>query len=246
MIGECAGRAYYPMTDPSNWDNFFQKVFDFIALNDVKMLCYINQDWNQQPIFDDPTIWGDTRIQQSGAGYIYNKWKEEVSKSRYLNESANLYAEIDFDPNAPGEPVVADPEHNVPSVFEAESFYDYYNFVQAPRSTNSNNLVLAWGNWDFVYDNIPRGNSWASYNIKAASTNSCKVKLNISNGNTATTATIKLDGQPVATVNIPATGDWSTYVTAASPAFNISAGTHTLTIEQTGNGFNIDTIEISQ
>ena len=246
MIGECAGRAYYPMTDSSNWDNFFQKVFDFIALNDVKMLSYINQDWNQQPVFSDPTIWGDTRIQQPGADYIYNKWKEEISKPRYLNESPSLYAEIGFNPNEPIEPAVADPKHNIPSVFEAEAFYDYYNFVQAPRPANSNNLVLAWGNWDFVYDNIPRGNSWASYNINAASTGSYKVKLNISNGNAATTATIKLNGRAAATVNIPATGDWSTYVTATSPAFNISAGTHTLTIEQTGNGFNIDTIEVSR
>lgn len=246
MLGECSGRAYYPMTNAANWDQYFQKVFDYIALNNVKMLSYINQDWNQQPIFSDPTIWGDTRIQQPGASYIYNKWKAEVSKPRYLNESANLYAAIGFDPSTPAEPVVPEPQYDIPTVFEAEGFYDYYNFVQAPIAAHSNNLLLAWGNWDYVYDNIPRGNSWASYKINASSTNNYKVTIRLSNGNAATTATIKLDGNTVATINIPQTSDWETFTTSTSSSFNISAGTHTLTIEQTGTGFNMDTIEVSQ
>jgi|GEM_PF-1807668 len=238
MIAEAAPRTYNNMllTNSSTWDNFFQPIFDFIAANNVKMFCYINQDWSAQPIFSDP-MWGDSRIQQAGASYIYGKWKTEITKSRYLNASSGLYGAIGFNPSDPAQPAVPRPIYDLPGRVEAENWNEAQNAyntpLAGPSSTDPNNMALCWLS----------SASTMSYRTNATSAGSYTFALRIANGSgTPTTATIKVDGSTVATVTIPTTADWDTYTTAVSSPASLSAGTHTVTIVP-GGTFNFDWFE---
>jgi hypothetical protein len=237
MIAESTPRTYNNMllTNSSTWNNFFQPIFDFIEDNNVKMFCYINQDWSVQPIFSDP-MWGNSQIQQSGASYIYDKWKTEVSKSRYLNSSSSLYSAIGFDPNDPAEPVVPRPVYSLPGRVQAENWADATSVYNAPLpGTPANNMALCWIS----------SSSTMSYQTNVASTGTYTFKLRIANGSgTATSATIKVDGSTVATVTVPTTADWDTYADALSSSVSLAAGAHTITI-QAGGTFNFDWFEVN-
>ncbi len=239
MIAEATPRTYNNLllTNSSTWNNYFQKMFDFIENNNVKMLSYINQDWSQQPIFSDP-MWGNSRIQQPGASYIYDKWKTEVAKSRYLNSSSGLYSAIGFNPSDPALPVVTRPVYPAPGKVEAESWNDAWSVFSTPftdtTTTSANNTALCWLS----------SSSRMSYLTNVTSAGTYNFNLRIANGSGApTTATIKVDGSVAATVVIPTTANWDTYATAVSSAVALSAGPHTITIEA-GGTFNFDWFEI--
>ncbi|MEK0317828.1 chitobiase/beta-hexosaminidase C-terminal domain-containing protein [Cohnella sp. 56] len=236
MIAEATPRTYNNMllTNSSTWNNYFQKIFDFIAANNVKMFCYINQNWGVQPIFSDP-MWGDSRIQQSGAGYIYDKWKTEVTKSRYLNSSSGLYAAIGFNPTAPAAPVVTRPTYSLPGRVQAEQWSDAKSVYNTPLPGTGNNMALCWLS----------SNSTMSYKTNVTAAGSYRFKLRIANGSgTSTTATVKVDGTTVATISIPTTADWDTYADAVSAAVNLTSGAHTITF-QPGGTFNFDWFEVN-
>lgn len=184
-------------------------------------------------------MWGDSRIQQSGASYIYNKWKAEVTKAKYLNESSMLYNEIAFSPNDPLEPKVVRPVCSLPRKIEAENWEDAFVVSQAPNndtaSTDPGDRVMCW----------LTNESWTKYNVNATSTKTYTVSLRISNGSgAATSATIKIDDNTVTTVNIPATADWNTFVTVNNDSFNITAGQHTATVQCNG-GFNFNWLQFN-
>ncbi len=56
-----------------------------------KAFSYINADWSSQPMWiNNPTFQQvDSRIQMSP--FITQKWKEEMSKPRYLKPTSNLW-----------------------------------------------------------------------------------------------------------------------------------------------------------
>jgi len=71
-IGVGAGKqAYY---------RWFRPLFKFIEKNNVKMLCYINADWDSLPMFAAEK-WKDSRVQTNDE--IKKIWLEETSKDRY-------------------------------------------------------------------------------------------------------------------------------------------------------------------
>ncbi|MGA2091741.1 MAG: glycosyl hydrolase [Endomicrobiales bacterium] len=72
---------------------WYQPLFKFIKKNDVKMLCYINDDWDSEPMFA-ADHWKDSRIQSNKE--IRKKWLEETSNDRYLHCSKDLYALLGY------------------------------------------------------------------------------------------------------------------------------------------------------
>jgi len=67
---------------------WYRPLFKFIEKNNVKMLCYINTDWDSQPMFENQH-WKDSRVQSNKV--IRKIWLEEISKDRYLKYSKDLY-----------------------------------------------------------------------------------------------------------------------------------------------------------
>ncbi len=67
------------------WDNWFMPMFKLIEQYDIRMLCYINANWDTQKMWAGQG-WGDTRLQNNPT--VIKKWLETISKVRYvLNEN---------------------------------------------------------------------------------------------------------------------------------------------------------------
>ena len=56
---------------------------------------------------------------------------------------------------------------------------------------------------------------------------------------------VLIDGEPVATQDLEATGGWQSYVTKKSPAFSLTAGKHRLRFLSVGSQWNINWFELS-
>jgi hypothetical protein len=234
MIGEATPRTYYPMNQQSTWNNYFAKLFNYIEEYDVKMLCYINQNWANQPIFSDP-MWGDSRLQQPGASYILDLWKAKMQEPRYIGSSTSLYDLIGFDSNAGCLPPVSRECKEIPVRISASDWDDAFLVFAAPSAdplADPDGISLCW-----LSDE-----SWTEYGIESSSSRSVTVSLRIANGGSATSATVKLDGSAAATITIPATGDWANYQTV-SATITVPQGEHILRIE-CGGTFNFDWVEI--
>ena len=72
---------------------WYRPLFKFIAKNDVKMLCYINDDWDSEPMFASYQF-KDARIQSNKE--ISKIWLDEISKDRYIKYSKNLYDILEY------------------------------------------------------------------------------------------------------------------------------------------------------
>jgi len=70
------------------WDNWFSPLFKFIEKNNVKAFSYVNCDWDNMPLFRADKN-GDARIESNP--YISKKWVEEISKSKYLKSTSDLF-----------------------------------------------------------------------------------------------------------------------------------------------------------
>ena len=49
MIAEAAPKSYFEADAPDAWMGWHARVLAWIAQNDVKAYCYINQDWRVMP-----------------------------------------------------------------------------------------------------------------------------------------------------------------------------------------------------
>jgi hypothetical protein len=96
MIAESAPKVYFPPENPRSWDGWYSKVFQWIALNNIKGFCYINQDWNAQRMFANGD-WGDSRV-QNGSPSVLHLWQAAVENPRFLRASDNLFEMIGFKP----------------------------------------------------------------------------------------------------------------------------------------------------
>ena len=57
------------------WDIWFKPLLAWIEFNDIEAWCYINCDWDAQPMWQKNhapgAYWGDTRIESKGGKAIY-------------------------------------------------------------------------------------------------------------------------------------------------------------------------------
>lgn len=87
MIAESTPAGLFSTNAKKEW---FRHYFDFINDNDVKVVCYINSNWNSYPLFKSMN-WGDARIQNDAE--IKKMWLEEISKG-YLQSSPDLFNKL--------------------------------------------------------------------------------------------------------------------------------------------------------
>ncbi|MBF0483089.1 MAG: hypothetical protein HQL25_00120 [Candidatus Omnitrophica bacterium] len=89
MIAESTPVGLISTKSKKEW---FKHYFDFIDQNDVKIVCYINSDWNIYPLFRSMR-WGDSRIQRDPE--IKKLWVEKTV-SGYLQSSQDLFKKLDY------------------------------------------------------------------------------------------------------------------------------------------------------
>lgn len=79
MIAESTPYKIGVTQGEKSWRIWFERYFDFIKKNNVKMFCYINWNWESIPMFKDQG-WGNARLQDDP--YIFQKWIEELDAFR--------------------------------------------------------------------------------------------------------------------------------------------------------------------
>jgi hypothetical protein len=57
------------------WNQWYLRLFEFARNNDVKIICYINCNWEEIPMFQGQG-WGNARIEDND--FIKEKWLEEI------------------------------------------------------------------------------------------------------------------------------------------------------------------------
>jgi hypothetical protein len=67
-----------------SWNLWFKPFFQFIHDNQVPVVCYINSDWEQQPMFKGQG-WGDARVQVNDV--ILDHWLKEMKSDRYVRST---------------------------------------------------------------------------------------------------------------------------------------------------------------
>ena len=100
MIAESAPKSYYAPARSDSWGSWFEPVFAWIRLNNVKAFSYINQNWEAQPMWHEPsckngTDWGDSRVQAPGST-VLKAWQETVRGRHFLHAGPQLYKAIGF------------------------------------------------------------------------------------------------------------------------------------------------------
>jgi Glycosyl hydrolase family 26 len=100
MIAESAPKSYYAPARSDSWSGWFEPLFAWIRRNNVKAFSYINQNWDAQPMWHDPscknpTDWGDTRVQAPDST-VLKAWQETVRDRRFLGAGPQLYKAIRF------------------------------------------------------------------------------------------------------------------------------------------------------
>jgi hypothetical protein len=98
MVAEASPKARYEADVPDAWSGWHARVFAWIAKNDVKAYCCINQDWNALPQWTAACgqgDWGDTRVQKPGS-LILDAWRREVSGPRWLKQGPRRFPAIGF------------------------------------------------------------------------------------------------------------------------------------------------------
>lgn len=91
MIAEAAPQSAHPPRDPASWDGWYQGLFDFVAQHDVRVLSYINQDWNAQSVWAGQGVWGNSRLQGTP---LEARWRGALQGARFLNSGPSLYARL--------------------------------------------------------------------------------------------------------------------------------------------------------
>jgi len=70
------------------WNQWFKSLFDFVKEKDVRILCYINANWDAQPMWQGQG-WGDARVQANPE--VKRRWLAEITQGRYINSISGLY-----------------------------------------------------------------------------------------------------------------------------------------------------------
>ena len=86
-------------------------------------------------------------------------------------------------------------------------------------------------------------NDWLEYEITVPSSGTYTLNLRIASPNSGANISLQVNGSNAGNVEIPRTGGWQNWETI-STTINLAAGTQTLRLTSTGNGYNINWLEI--
>lgn len=93
MIAEATPKGQRVEQNSALWDTWYQQVINLIRNNNdvIKAFAYINQDWDQQPIWQN--TFGNSDL--SDSEYISGKWLEEFDDTDfYIYASSSLFDDM--------------------------------------------------------------------------------------------------------------------------------------------------------
>ena len=93
MIAESTPYGLGTGKGQESWDKWFAPCFGFIDMYHVKAFCYINWEWESQPMFKGQG-WGDCRIQINDL--VKKRWAETTGSERFLKSSKGLYKQLGY------------------------------------------------------------------------------------------------------------------------------------------------------
>ena len=70
--------------DDDDWERWYGKVLDVINKYDVSMWCYINCDWESEPMWHNVGF-GETRL--STNDHVMSRWFEQISNNGVANRT---------------------------------------------------------------------------------------------------------------------------------------------------------------
>ncbi len=80
--GVGSGRGRY------SWEAWYGDFFNFINKHEIKAVCYINNNWDEQEMWRGQG-WKDARVEANE--YVKKQWLKEINKDKYLKSSKELY-----------------------------------------------------------------------------------------------------------------------------------------------------------
>jgi len=86
----CESSPWYMYTNRGKID-FLKHLFQFIKEQKVPIFCYINSDWDKQPMFAGQG-WGDARLEVNPE--VKDFWLKEIGQDRYLKASPDLFRSL--------------------------------------------------------------------------------------------------------------------------------------------------------
>lgn len=75
----------------ARWANWFLPCLDLIHRQHIQMWCYIDANWEAEPMFAGQG-WGDCRIEQDA--FVMSNWLATISSPAFLNQCRDLYPRI--------------------------------------------------------------------------------------------------------------------------------------------------------
>lgn len=103
VVSDVAAKVNKPfmLAETSSWyiknetqrEIFFKRLFAMIDADHVSALCYINANWNDQPMWQSQN-YGDGRVQPYAT--VFDVWMQETSKSMFLKSSPDFFKAIKF------------------------------------------------------------------------------------------------------------------------------------------------------
>ncbi len=95
MIAEATPQGigtYYAL---NAWERWFEPFFKFVEEKDVKLVSYINSNWETMPMWKGQG-WKDARVEANKK--IKKWWTTEIKKAKYIHSSENLYKLLNYTP----------------------------------------------------------------------------------------------------------------------------------------------------
>ncbi|KAL7531580.1 hypothetical protein ACHAXR_007307 [Thalassiosira sp. AJA248-18] len=116
--------------DLDDWDRWFGKVVDIINKWDVDMFCYINCDWESQPMWHKVGF-GETRL--SSNPHVMSQWHEQMIKNGIANRTFLASGSLENCGLNSGITVTDEPNENVESNGNGTfGLSHFYSFILVP------------------------------------------------------------------------------------------------------------------
>ncbi|MCP8900969.1 family 31 carbohydrate-binding protein [Gilvimarinus xylanilyticus] len=256
------------------WDAYFVDYFNWIEQNadQVRAFAYINTDWQSQGRWYCAPgasacasgYWGVTSLQADTV--VLNNFAAEVSGSLYATAGSAVGGGHTGggDGGSGDDGSTNDPEQSaytsqsIPGRIEVEAFdsggqgvaYSDTDATNNGGALRPNEAVDLQATSDDAGQNLgwTEDGEWLEYTLDSVVADTYDIDVRLATPNTAgnRALTLSLDGDPLATVDVPQTGDWQNWQTVTVPAVSITGGAdRVLRLGIIGGSFNVNWVEFT-
>jgi hypothetical protein len=238
------------------WTNWFVPYFAFINNNAdvIKAVSYINANWDSQSLWAPPYTqgyWGDSRVQVNNT--IKTNWKNEISKSEWLNASSTLFSQLGSNTTPPPQRS-AYKVVNIPGKIQAED-YDNGGQGTAYNDTDTTNngggyrsegvdmeaTTDTGGGYNVGWTS---NGEWLEYSLANITSGTYNISVRVAAPAAGGSVQVVLGGTTLGTATVSATGGWQNWATVTLSNVAITAGSNKiLRLNISGGNLNVNWVE---